>query len=71
MKKVTTTQIVIGGILLYLFFRSRSTSSGGTAPVRPMDTRAKQTKMYPTTDLQPDVNQISGAWEINCYHRVI
>lgn len=69
MKKVTGTQLIIGGILLYLLFRSKSGAGNTINPVRTSGTNRKRDKIYNTQAIPLD--QISGEWEMNCYHQVI
>lgn len=70
MKKVTGTQLIIGGILLYLLLKGKSHNA--PAPVKPASKLPVQVYTTTTrTESQKPVQPIAGAWEINCYHQVI
>lgn len=68
MKKVTGTQLLLGGLLLYLIFRPRAKQT--TAPVKTAPTPQPYTSATKTTGQQP-AGSIAGSWEIDCYHQVI
>lgn len=68
MKKVTGTQMILGGILLYFLLRKPSTS---TVPVKPAPKPGTQPyTSTPRTSSQSN-EAVAGPWEINCYHTVI
>lgn len=72
MKKITGTQLAIGGILLYLILRARANRNAVTAPVKPATKPATQNyTAAPRTSSQKPADALAGAWEINCYHQVI
>lgn len=61
--KVTGSQLVIGGILLYLLLRKRNKP----APLPQQGyTAAPKTKAQ-----QAPATGLAGDWELNCYHQVI
>lgn len=70
MKKVTGTQLIIGGILLYLLLKGKQ--SAAPAPVKPASKLPVQVYATTTrTESQKPVQALAGEWEFNCYHQVI
>ena len=71
--KVTGSQLVIGGILLYLLLRKRNKPTQlPPAPVKPATLPQQGYTAAPKTKAQQaPATGLAGDWELNCYHQVI
>lgn len=66
--KISNNQLIVGGILLFLFLQSRNKTTQ-KAPVKPTQTPQR----YSQADAERNAadSRVAGDWEIQCYHQVV
>ena len=73
MKNISSTQLIIGGIILYLLLLNKGAKLEPQVVVKPAPALPIQpyTSTPRTSASQSPNDAVAGDWEINCYHQVV